>query len=267
MTDIEAVTSTRLPHKGTSDKLAPGDPLIIGLLMGSAFLVLLNEMLLGVALPTLISDLGITPTLGQWLTTGYLLTLAVLIPATGFVKRPYHLRTIFLTATSLFIIGTAIAASAPAFEMLLVGQIIQAVGTAVFLPLLMSTAMRLVPESRRGQINPSDVQFHVPGPLHYCANTFRRELISRDGTQTISRQSHTLSTRDHGNDSNGEPPLKLGTNTYDQFNSNVLLRPVAYANPAFSVVRNYRTEPACDTTPVPVADADRRGYGDVNLPT
>ncbi|WP_238077178.1 hypothetical protein, partial [Rhodococcus erythropolis] len=41
--------------------------------------------------------------------------------------------------------------------------------------------------------------------------------------------SPTLSTRDHGNDSNGEPPLKLGTNTYDQFNSNVLLRPVEYA--------------------------------------
>lgn len=67
--------------------------------------------------------------------------------------------------------------------------------------------------------------------MDYCANTFRRELISRDGTQTISRQSPTLSTRDHGNDSNGEPPLKLGTNTYDQFNSNVLLRPVEYAHP------------------------------------
>lgn len=65
--------------------------------------------------------------------------------------------------------------------------------------------------------------------MDYCANTFRRELISRDGAQTISRQSHTLSTRDHGNDSNGEPPLKLGTNTYDQFNSNVLLRPVECA--------------------------------------
>jgi len=65
--------------------------------------------------------------------------------------------------------------------------------------------------------------------MDYCANTFRRELISRDGAQTISRQSHALSTRGHGNDSNGEPPLKLGTNTYDQFNSNVLLRPVEYA--------------------------------------
>lgn len=41
----------------------------------------------------------------------------------------------------------------------------------------------------------------------------------------------------------------------------------ASVNPVFSAVRNNRTEPACDTTPVPVADADRRGYGDVDLPT
>lgn len=135
-----------------TDRLAPGDTLVIGLLMASTFLVLLNEMLLGVALPTLIADLGITPSAGQWLTTGYLLTLAVLIPATGFIMRRYHLRTIFLTALSVFIVGTAIAAAAPSFGPLLVGRIVQAVGTAVFVPLLMATAIRLVPESRRGRV-------------------------------------------------------------------------------------------------------------------
>lgn len=134
------------------EPLRPGDAFILGLLMAATFLVLLNEMLLGVALPTLIADLGITPSLGQWLTTGYLLTLAVLIPATGFVMRRFHLRTIFLTATALFILGTAIAAAAQGFGVLLTGRIIQAVGTAVFLPLLMTTAMRLVPASRRGRI-------------------------------------------------------------------------------------------------------------------
>jgi DHA2 family lincomycin resistance protein-like MFS transporter len=153
MTNTEASRVRQRSSKTPSrERLAPGDPLVIGLLMGSTFLVLLNEMLLGVALPTLISDLGITPTLGQWLTTGYLLTLAVLIPATGFIMRRYHLRTIFLTAMSLFIVGTSIAAAAPSFEILLGGRIVQAVGTAVFLPLLMTTSMRLVPESRRGQI-------------------------------------------------------------------------------------------------------------------
>jgi DHA2 family lincomycin resistance protein-like MFS transporter len=135
-----------------SDRLAPGHGLIIGLLMISTFVVLLNEMMLGVALPTLITDFGITASTGQWVTTGYLLTLAVLIPATGFIMRRYHLRTVFLSALSLFTVGTAIAAVAPGIEILLAGRIIQAAGTAVFVPLLMTTTMRLAPAARRGRL-------------------------------------------------------------------------------------------------------------------
>lgn len=152
MDAIKATQRAGSARTTSREPLAPGDGLVLGLLMGSTFLVLLNEMLLGVALPTLISDLGITPTLGQWLTTSYLLTLAVLIPATGFVIRRFHLRTIFLVAMSLFVVGTAIAAAAPGFGILLSGRIVQAAGTAVFVPLLMTTTMRLVPQSRRGRL-------------------------------------------------------------------------------------------------------------------
>lgn len=125
--------------------------LIIGLLMVSTFVVLLNELLLGVALPELIDDLQITAATGQWLTTGYLLTLAVLIPATGFVIRKFHMRSIFMTSMGLFTVGTALAAAAPGFEVLFAGRLVQAAGTAVFLPMLMTTVMRLVPSAQRGQ--------------------------------------------------------------------------------------------------------------------
>lgn len=152
MPALNPSTTAHPPNNHQGERLAPGSALVIGLLMGSTFLVLLNEMLLGVALPTLITDLEITPSTGQWLTTGYLLTLAVLIPATGFVMRRFHMRKIFLTAMALFILGTAVAAAAPGFGVLFTGRIIQAVGTAVFVPLLMTTAMRLVPEARRGSI-------------------------------------------------------------------------------------------------------------------
>ena len=140
------------PAVPSDDRLAPGSAMIIGLLMVSAFVVLLNEMMLGVALPTLISDLNITPTTGQWVTTGYLLTLAVLIPATGFVLRRFTTRAIFLTSMTLFLIGTIIAVMAPGFGVLFTGRIIQAIGTAVFVPLLITTTMRLVPVSRRGRM-------------------------------------------------------------------------------------------------------------------
>lgn len=146
-----ADTPDAVPPTRNDEKLASGDVLVIGILMVSAFTVLLNEMLLGVALPTLISDLGITPTTGQWLTTGYLLTLAILIPATGFLLRRFNLRTVFIGSLSLFTLGTAIAAVAPGFGVLFTGRIIQAVGTAALVPLLMTTTMRLVPPHRRGR--------------------------------------------------------------------------------------------------------------------
>ncbi|WP_282947753.1 DHA2 family efflux MFS transporter permease subunit [Cellulomonas endometrii] len=152
-TPTSTATAAAVPQAPDADphaRLPRGDALVIGLLMGSSFIVLLNEMLLGVAPPTLIADLGITPATGQWLTTGYLLTLAVLVPATGFVMQRFHLRTIFLGAMSLFVVGTAVAAAASGFGVLLAGRIVQAVGTAVFVPLLMTTAMRLVPAARRG---------------------------------------------------------------------------------------------------------------------
>ncbi|WP_433786416.1 DHA2 family efflux MFS transporter permease subunit [Actinomycetospora sp. CA-101289] len=136
----------------SGDRLPPGTALVIGVLMVSTFIVFLNEMLLGVALPTLIVDFGVSPGTGQWVTTGFLLTMAVLIPASGFVMRRFNLRTVFLVALSLFIVGTTLAAIAPAFGVLVAGRIVQASGTAVFLPLLMNTTMSLVPVGRRGQM-------------------------------------------------------------------------------------------------------------------
>jgi DHA2 family lincomycin resistance protein-like MFS transporter len=140
------------PTAPSADRLPPGVALVIGLLMVSTFIVFLNEMLLGVALPTLISDFGVSPSTGQWVTTGFLLTMAVLIPASSFVMRRFHMRTVFLVAMSLFIAGTALAAIAPTFGVLVAGRVIQASGTAVFLPLLMTTTMRLVPVARQGRM-------------------------------------------------------------------------------------------------------------------
>jgi DHA2 family lincomycin resistance protein-like MFS transporter len=107
---------------------------------------------LGVALPQIMDDLRITATTGQWLTTGYALTLAVIIPTTGYIMERFQLRTIFIASVGVFALGTAIAAVAPGFELLLTGRIVQALGTAVLVPLLMTTSIGLVAPSRRGQM-------------------------------------------------------------------------------------------------------------------
>jgi DHA2 family lincomycin resistance protein-like MFS transporter len=142
-----------LPAAPAPDKkLAPNEIVTIVVLLFSTFVAFLSEMVVGVALPTIMSDLDISATSGQWLTTGYALTLAVVIPTTGYVLKRFRLRPIYITSMGLFTLGTAIAATAPGFELLLAGRIVQAVGTGVLVPLLMTTAFGLVAPSRRGQI-------------------------------------------------------------------------------------------------------------------
>lgn len=125
---------------------------VIGLLLVSSFVVILNETIMSVALPRLMADLNITAGTAQWLTTGFMLTMAVVIPATGFLLQRFSMRALFITAMSLFSTGTLLAALAPGFGTLLTGRIIQAGGTAIMLPLLMTTVLNAVPAHRRGRM-------------------------------------------------------------------------------------------------------------------
>lgn len=124
---------------------------IINLLIISAFVVILNETVMGVAIPHLMTDLGITALSAQWLTTAFLLTMAVVIPTTGFLIQRIPTRRLYTLAMGLFVAGTAIAAIAPGFEVLLLGRIVQAGGTAIMLPLLMTTVMNLEPHETLGR--------------------------------------------------------------------------------------------------------------------
>jgi len=127
------------------------DRLVIPLLLVSAFVVILNETIMGVALPALNRDLGISVSTGQWLTSAFMLVMAVVIPATGFLLQRFHLRQVFIAAMTLFSVGTLICFLAPGFGILLTGRVVQAVGTAIMMPLLMTTVLNLVPPERRGR--------------------------------------------------------------------------------------------------------------------
>lgn len=150
-TDIRASTDN-ISSASKTPLLPREDSRIIWLLLGAAFVAILNETTMGVAIPHLITDLGITAVAAQWLTTAFMLTMAVVIPITGFLLQRFTTRMMFIAAMSLFSLGTLIAFVSPGFEMLLVARIVQASGTAIMMPLLMTTIMRLVPAHSRGRM-------------------------------------------------------------------------------------------------------------------
>ncbi len=125
---------------------------IITTLLVATFVVILNETIMNVALQRLMVDLGVDAPTVQWLSTGFMLTMAVVIPTTGFILQTLSTRAVFMLAMGLFSGGTLLAALAPGFEVLLLARIVQAGGTAIMLPLLMTTILTLVPLERRGAV-------------------------------------------------------------------------------------------------------------------
>ncbi|WP_237762974.1 DHA2 family efflux MFS transporter permease subunit [Paenibacillus sp. A3] len=124
--------------------------LVVLVMILGVFVAILNETLLNVALSKIMADIGILPSTAQWLTTGYLLVIGVLIPVTAFLIQKFTTRTLFLAAMSLFTLGTLAAAVAPGFGMLLLGRVLQASGTGLLFPLLTNVVLATVPLEKRG---------------------------------------------------------------------------------------------------------------------
>ena len=96
MTDaIPGTGSIRVPSRAV---LGREENRVIWLLLAAAFVAILNETTMGVAIPHLIVDLGITAVAAQWLTTAFMLTMAVVIPITGFLLQRYTTRQVFIAA-------------------------------------------------------------------------------------------------------------------------------------------------------------------------
>ena len=137
MPPTRPTTTTTSPELSTTraapaaDKLSRENFMIIALLLASAFVVILNETTMSVALAPLMTDLDITASTGQWLTTAFMLTMSVIIPATGFLLQRLGTRGAYLLAMSLFSAGTLLAAVAPVFPVLVAARVIQASGTAI----------------------------------------------------------------------------------------------------------------------------------------
>ncbi|GAA1316472.1 MDR family MFS transporter [Leucobacter albus] len=125
---------------------------LIWILLSGAFVMVLNETVMGVALPPIMREFGVTASAGQWLTTAYMLVMAVLIPMAGFLLQRFTPRAIFVAALGLFALGTAAAAFAPAFAVLVIARVAQAAGTALIMPLITTTILTRIPEARRGRM-------------------------------------------------------------------------------------------------------------------
>ncbi|MFC4736800.1 MDR family MFS transporter [Bacillus daqingensis] len=125
-------------------------PLVAVLLTGT-FVAILNQTLLVTAIPPIMRDLGIDANTAQWLNTIFMLVNGIMIPITAFLIGKYTTRALFMTAMSLFALGTLIAGLSPNFEMLIAGRIVQASGAGIMIPLMQTVLFMVFPVEKRGQ--------------------------------------------------------------------------------------------------------------------
>ncbi|KAE9557835.1 MDR family MFS transporter [Companilactobacillus kimchii] len=115
-----------------------------------SFCGVIVETSMNIAFPTLMKEFNITTSTVQWMTTIYLLAVAIVVPLSSFFKRNFKTKTLFIYANLFFILGVLIDAIAPIFPALLLGRIIQGLGTGIALPLMFNIILENVPESKIG---------------------------------------------------------------------------------------------------------------------
>ena len=119
-------------------------------LIAGSFITILNQTLLSPALPTIMKELSVDASTVQWLTTGFTLVNAIMIPVTGYLTDRYSIRSIFIVAMSIFTAGTALTAWAPNFAVLLTGRLVQACGAGMLMPMVGTVMLLTFPVDKRG---------------------------------------------------------------------------------------------------------------------
>ncbi|WP_124975585.1 DHA2 family efflux MFS transporter permease subunit [Ligilactobacillus salitolerans] len=120
-----------------------------GIMIG-AFVGMLSETSLNIALPQLMKIFGLEAGTVQWLITGYMLVIGIILPFSSLITKWFTTRQIILFALGDFIVGAAISALAPNFAILLVGRLIQGIATGLILPLMFTVAMTVFPPYKLG---------------------------------------------------------------------------------------------------------------------
>ncbi len=124
---------------------------ITAVLTISGFFCMLNETVLNMALKSIMTNFGISAITAQWLSTGYMLIMGISIPVSAFFIQTIKTRQLYITSMLIFIFGTVVCGFAPTFPLLLIGRLVQAIGTGMLIPNIVNTLIIINPEDKRGK--------------------------------------------------------------------------------------------------------------------
>ena len=125
---------------------------MLGLYIG-AFLGMLSETSMNIALPDLMDEYSVSSGTAQWMVVGYMLAIGVVLPCVGFMLKWIKAKTLVLFALTCFLVGALVCTVATGFPVLLAGRIVQGISTGIVLPTMYAAIMRVFPPHKIGAAN------------------------------------------------------------------------------------------------------------------
>ncbi|MBD5807265.1 DHA2 family efflux MFS transporter permease subunit [Limosilactobacillus walteri] len=124
---------------------------MVSMLLG-AFVGMFSETSLNIALPKLMAALQVNTATIQWLVTGYMLVIGIILPLSSIITKWFTTRQVIIFALIDFIVGACISALANNFSILLIGRMIQGIATGLILPLMFAVVMQIFPPKKIGAV-------------------------------------------------------------------------------------------------------------------
>ncbi len=121
-------------------------------LMAGAFIGLFSETALNMALTDIMGQFAVDQTVAQWVTTGYLLVLAIFVPISAFLVRWFTTKQLVIAGLLLSLVGALLGALAVSFPMLMAGRVVQAIGTGIIIPVMNIVVLVIFPVAKRGLV-------------------------------------------------------------------------------------------------------------------
>ena len=123
---------------------------MLAVLVFGTFVTVLNQTVVAPALPSVMTEMSVDASMAQWLTTGFTLVNAIMIPITAFLTDRFTTKRLFLVSMVIFTLGSFLAGWGPSFVVLLLGRLVQAAGAGILMPLVMTVLMWTFPVDKRG---------------------------------------------------------------------------------------------------------------------
>jgi DHA2 family multidrug resistance protein len=124
----------------------------LAILVISTFMAILDSSIVNIALPKMMNVFGASTEEIEWVLTGYMLTMGVIIPLTGYLGSRFGLKKVYVFALIMFTIGSALCGMAWNTSSMIAARVVQAIGGGMMMPVSMTIIFNIFPKEKMGTV-------------------------------------------------------------------------------------------------------------------